>query len=260
MNDSIEDEQTPLDGGDVPLPDASSREDGDEISENDDELYANDIRNARTVITTDLDNREHPRAAPARLTFSFPKSLGNLSPEEYPKPRATRPFDRDEQFLGTDEPPATADLGNETGLAVADLLRNSLGLTEEGSAFHDTIKSTLGFHEAWLKHNQKSITSGGSASTDSRIINALYRHLKAASLSDDDEDNDTPEMTAKKDLIRRRKTRRLIEKKSLDSKAKDSVTAPADHLPANRRLSNHHDFLAVQIFLMDLEDMMVRKD
>ncbi len=76
----------------------------------------------------------------------------------------------------------------------------------------------------------------------------------------DDEDNDTPEMTVRKDLIRRRKTRRLIEKKKLDSEAKDYVTAPADHLPANRRLSNHHDFLAVQIFLMDLEDMVVRKD
>jgi hypothetical protein len=59
-------------------------------------------------------------------------------------------------------------------------------------------------------------------------------------------------MTAKKDLIRSRKTRRLIEKKKLDSEAKDSVSAPTDPLPANRRLSNHHDFLAVQIFLMDL--------
>ena len=67
-------------------------------------------------------------------------------------------------------------------------------------------------------------------------------------------------MTVKQDLIRRRKTRRLIEKKKLDSEAKDSVTAPADPLPANRRLSNHHDFLAVHIFLMDLEDMVVRKD
>ena len=103
MNDSIEDEQTPLDGGGVPLPDASSWEDGD-ISENDDELDANVIRNARTVITTDLDNRESPRAAPARLTFGLPEPLGNLSPEKYPKPRANRPLDRYEQFLGTAKP------------------------------------------------------------------------------------------------------------------------------------------------------------
>ena len=137
MNDLIEDEQTPLDGGGVPLPDASTREEG-EISESEDELDANDIRNARTMITTDLDNREPPRVAPARLTFSLPEPLGN---EEDPNPRATRPLDRYEQFLGTADPPATADLGNETGQAAADLLRNSLGLTEEGSALHGTIKS-----------------------------------------------------------------------------------------------------------------------
>ena len=181
----------------------SSREDG-EISENDDELDANGIRNARIVITTDLDNREPPRAAPASLIFSLPEPLGSLSPEEYPKPCATRPLDRYEQFLGTAELPATADLGNETGQAAADLLRNSLGLTKEGSALHGTIKSALGFHEAWLKQNQKSITARGSASTNSRVTHALFRHLKAASLSDDDEDNDTPKMTAKNDLIRRR--------------------------------------------------------
>ncbi len=63
-----------------------------------------------------------------------------LNPEEDPKPRATRPLDRYEQFLGTADPPATSDLGNETGQAAADLLRNSQGLTEEGSALHGTIK------------------------------------------------------------------------------------------------------------------------
>jgi hypothetical protein len=96
---------------------------------------------------------------------------------------------------------------------------------------------------------------------DARVTDALLRRLNAASISDgDDEDNDTLEITAKKDLIRRRKTRCLIEKKKIDSEAKDSVTSPAEPLPANRRLSNHHDFLAVQIFLVDLEDMVVRKD
>ena len=56
-----------------------------------------------------------------------------------------------------------------------------------------------------------------------------------------------------------------IERKKQDSYAKDSITAPPDSLPLNRRLSNHHDFLAVQIFLMNLEDlgfgfMVVHKD
>ena len=51
----------------------------------------------------------------------------------------------------------------------------------------------------------------GSASADARVTDALLRRLNFASLSDgDDEDDDTPEVTAKKDLIRRRKTRRLI--------------------------------------------------
>jgi hypothetical protein len=72
--------------------------------------------------------------------------------------------------------------------------------------------------------------------------------------------NDTPDEAAKKNLIRRRKNLRLIEKKKLDSEAKDSVMAPADSLPANRRLSNHHDFLSVLIFLMDLEELVVRKE
>jgi hypothetical protein len=36
--------------------------------------------------------------------------------------------------------------------------------------------------------------------------------------------------------------------------------APSDPLPLNRRLSNPQDFLAVQIVLIDIEDMVVRKD
>ncbi len=77
MIDSIEDDQTPLDGGGVPLPDASTREEG-EISQSDQELHADFIRNAYTMITTELDI-EPPRA------------------EEDPRPRATRPLDRYEQ-------------------------------------------------------------------------------------------------------------------------------------------------------------------
>jgi hypothetical protein len=53
---------------------------------------------------------------------------------------------------------------------------------------------------------------------------------------------------------------RLIERRKQDSEANDSCAALSDHLPLNRRLSDHHNFLAVQIFLMDLEDMVVRKE
>jgi hypothetical protein len=152
MNDLIEDEQTPFDGGGYPIPDVSSREDG-EISESEDELEADTIRNARTVITTNLDDRDPPRAAPARLTSSLPETRGNLNPEEDPKPLATRPLDRYEQFLGSADPPATSDMGNEAGQASTYLLRNFLGLTKEDRALHATIKSALGFRDAWLKQN-----------------------------------------------------------------------------------------------------------
>jgi hypothetical protein len=263
MNDLIDDEETPLDGEGVPLQDSSTREEG-EISESDEELDADFIRSGTTVITTDLGACELPRAAPTRLTFSLLEARGNPNPVENPMFRATRQLDRDEQLLGIANPPAPSNLESDVVQVAADLLRNSLGLTEEGSTLHGAIKSALGFHEAWLKHNQRSIIPTVSASADTRdarVTDALLRRLNAASISDgDDEDNDTPEITARKDLIRRRKTRRLIEKKKKNSEAKDSVIALAEPLPANRRLSNHHDFLAVQIFLMDLDDMVVRKD
>ncbi len=90
------------------------------------------------------------------------------------------------------------------------------------------------------------------ATADSAIIEALLRRLKKASISDDDDEaGDTPEMTANKHVIRRRKNLRLSGKKKQDGEAKDSVTAPSDSLPQNRKLFNHHDFLSVQMFLMD---------
>ena len=100
-----------------------------------------------------------------------------------------------------------------------------------------------------------------TASVDSAITEALIRHLKTTSISDDeDEAGATPDEIAKKHTRRARKNLRLIERKKQQGEAKDSVTAPSDDLPPNRRLSNHHDFLSVQMFLMDLEEMVVRKD
>jgi hypothetical protein len=86
MNDVIDSEQTPLDGGGFPLPDASSREES-EISEDEEELDADFIRNASAVINTDLGACELPRAAPTRLTFSLPEARGNPNPEENPVAR-----------------------------------------------------------------------------------------------------------------------------------------------------------------------------
>jgi len=76
MNDLIDDEQTLFDG-EVTTLGVSSSEDG-EISESEDEIDADAIRNARTVITTSLHNRDPPRAAPDRLTFSLSDVRGNL--------------------------------------------------------------------------------------------------------------------------------------------------------------------------------------
>ncbi len=93
------------------------------------------------------------------------------------------------------------------------MLRESLGLTKEGSALHGTIKSALGFHEAWL-NNQMNQAGKEPATADSAITEALLRRLKKASISDDeDEAGDTFEMRVNKNLIRRRKNLRLIEKK-----------------------------------------------
>jgi hypothetical protein len=99
------------------------------------------------------------------------------------------------------------------------------------------------------------------ATANSSITEALLRSLKKASISnDEDEAGDTFKIRASKNLIRRRKNLRLIEKKKQEGEAKDSVTAPSDPLPLNRKLHNHHDLLALQMFLMDIEDQVVRKD
>ena len=88
MSDVIEDEQTPFEGGGVPIPDgATSREEG-EISEEEDDIDADFIHNAACVITIAADP---PRAAPTRLTFSLPEA-------------------RD-----TEAPPANSNLGSEVG-------------------------------------------------------------------------------------------------------------------------------------------------
>ena len=93
MNDAIEDENTPYEGGGVPIPAAAtSREEG-EISEDEDDIDNDFIRNATAVITTSMDP---PRAPPTRLTFSLPEH----------------------NFRGTEAPvplPSDSNLGNDVG-------------------------------------------------------------------------------------------------------------------------------------------------
>jgi hypothetical protein len=103
---------------------------------------------------------------------------------------------------------------------------------------------------------RKGKAAASVSRVETRVAKALRRRLVSSS-DDDDEMNDTPAEAAKKNLIRRRKNLRLVEKKKLNSEAKDPVMAPSNSLPDNRHLSNHHDFLSVLIFLMDSEELVV---
>ena len=255
-------EETLASGG-VPIPggDASANDEAEEDDDEDDITNSDNIRRAQTVVTTrdaaPLGNANLPRD---RLTFSIeaPVARNALGFTEDPRPRT---LNLNEQVAAeTSQPAGSSELGNAAGIAAANLLRESLSLTEEGSALHGSIRSALGLHEAWLR-NQMSQAGKEPATATSAITEALLRSLKKASISDDEDDSgDTSEIRASKNLIRRRKNLRLIEKKKQEGEANDSVTAPPYPLPLNRRLHNHHDFLALQMFLMDIEDQVVRKD
>ncbi len=107
-------------------------EDG-EVSESEDEIDADFLRNAKTVVTPfvdSFDERVPPRAASARLNFHIPNDSDALGFEENPRPSTTRPLDRIEQLFVVADPPVTSNkLGNEAGQDAAELPRDSLGLT-----------------------------------------------------------------------------------------------------------------------------------
>jgi hypothetical protein len=159
-------------------------------------------------------------------------------------------------------PSTPAEVNADFAQSAADLLRASLALAEESSPLHNAVTAALAYHLALIDdHHKKLEVSDNYSRVETRVANALLRRFKKPIISDDDDDiNDTPEEAARHNLIRRRKTRRLIERRKQDSEAKDSFAAPSDPLPLNRRFSNHHYFLAAQIFFMDSEDMAVHKD
>ena len=96
-----------------------------------------------------------------------------------------------------------------------DSLRASLALVEEDIVMHNAIKAAPAYNTALMvEHRQLLEMSGNAAREDARVTSALLRRLKMSTFSDDDYDiNDSPEEAARHDLIRRRKTRRLIEKR-----------------------------------------------
>jgi hypothetical protein len=76
---------------------------------------------------------------------------------------------------------------------------------------------------------RKGKSSVDVAHNDALMTNSLLRRLKTAALSDeDDEDNDTPAEAAQRDVICKRKTRRLLERKKQESEARNSVMAPSE--------------------------------
>ncbi len=132
-----------LASGGVPIlgGDASASEEAEEEEDDNDITNNDNIRQSHTVVTTRdtalPDNTNLPRT---RLTFSIeaPVARNALGLAEDPRPR---PLDRYEQFdTETNQPAGSSELGNAAGIAAADLLRASLGLMEEGSTLHGTIR------------------------------------------------------------------------------------------------------------------------
>jgi hypothetical protein len=196
--------------------------------EEDDMPSADDIRNATTVVTPLCD-------LPPGISFRVQDSALNA-------PAVEAPMLSSNDFIG-------------------DQLRNSIALSTKGSEVYNALTSALSVHASEMADRlRKGKASSDLAHNDALVTNSLLRRLKTSSLYDDDEDNDTPAEAAQREVIRKRKTRRLLESKRQESEARNSIMAPSEPLPSNRRLSNHHDFLAVLLWLRDLEEVVIRKD
>jgi hypothetical protein len=99
---------------------------------------------------------------------------------------------------------------------VADSLRAALAVAVDGSSLHASLTTSLKLH--LLSIVEKGKADASVSRVEERVAKALRRRLVSSS-DDDDEMNDTPAEAAKRNLIRRRKNFRLIEKKKLDSEA-----------------------------------------
>ncbi len=116
MSDLIQYEDNPFNGGVSKRGDPKSAE--EEISESEDEVDADFIRNAKTVVAPSVDSfdaRVPPRAAPARLTFHLPDAKDTQDSEEDPSPGTTQPLNKCEQLLDAADPPVAFEVRNEAG-------------------------------------------------------------------------------------------------------------------------------------------------
>ncbi len=101
---------------------------------------------------------------------------------------------------------------------VADSLRAALAVAVDGSSLHDSLTTTLNLY--LLSIMEKGKVAASVSRVEERVAKALRRLLVSSSY-DNDKMNDTQAEAAKRNLIRRRKNLRLIEKKKLDSEAND---------------------------------------
>ncbi len=209
--------------------------DDEEMSDPDEDDFpsAEEIRGATTTVT--------PLGDVPRLSFSIPdKEVASPSIPTIPS--------------------------SEIDSAVTTALRSFLAQTVAGTDAHANLKLLLDAQTTRAMVEQRAkgkVSSPAHKQNGSRVTKALLRCLEGTSLSDDEEElefDDTPEEAVERRAKSLRKTRRLITKKMAENEAKDCVMAPTESLPANRRLSNHHDYLVVQLWLKDVEEMVLRKE
>ena len=273
MADMTQDEEILASGG-VPIRGASTSaadvaEEGEVDEEYDAMIDPENIRRSKPVVTARSDKRPLTRARaasrqPSRLTFGTVDSSalgGAPSPRKNPSTAALTLDDVD-MIAKQNKQPVISNPRDEAAKAAAELLRSTVNLTKEGSALHSSIRAALGFHDAWLKDNQKTQADKAAATAvNAAATKALLLRLEKASISDDEEDpNDTLAERADKNRIRIRKNQRLIDKKKQEGEAKDMRSAPSEPLALNHRLHDHHDFLALQMFFMNVEEAVSRKD
>jgi hypothetical protein len=152
------------------------------------------------------------------VDICLPQPSGSLKPPSAAPSRANSPsVSAEPVFI---KPVATSSQAVGGLDEVADSLRAALALDVRGSAVYSSLVTALDLH--LLSIARKGKASASVLRDEEHVAKALRRRLVSSS-DDDDEMNDTPAEAAKRDLIRRRKNLRLIEKKKLDSEAKDSL-------------------------------------
>jgi hypothetical protein len=122
------------------------------ILESEDEVDADFIRHAIIVAAPPVAfGISWDATPPAHLTFHL-QNCGDttLESEGEPSPGTTRPLNQRDQVLEDASQPFSSDPEDEAGQAAAVLMKESLALTQDGSALYRSILAALEFYDAWL--------------------------------------------------------------------------------------------------------------